>query len=533
MKNLFSKETTILFMLGIVIMVFMIVSALSRHFYLSLVLSLIIFYLLHLYYRYRITKLELYEKIYKTVSYLSRYTELKSLLDFVVHSITEILNADRTSLFLLNKETNTLWTLIAEELEIREFSLPVGKGIAGLVALTGEVINIKDDPYKDKRFLPIIDLKTGYRTKTLLAAPIYDTKNKIIGVIEVLNKKGNIGFSNQDTDILKVFCSEVGSVLTNTQLYENLQQLLESLFKAFATAVDARDPATRGHSLRTMKYALNIAQEMKLSAQEIKILEYSAILHDVGKIGIPDSILLKAEQFTKEEYEIMKSHALLTKEILSKIYFPEEFKDVPFIATTHHEFVDGSGYPYGLKNEQIPLLARILCIADIYDALISYDRPYKPPYSQEEALKIMAQMADDGKLDKNILDLFATKKLYQIERRKYVRIDGEFSFAWRKLGPEDIKSVLPFITKTKNVSAGGLQFYTNEEVPVNTFIEVELYLPNYTIETLAKVVRCTSIDNQQQFEIGITFINLPKETEKRLNKYLIVNLAPVDQPLVV
>ncbi|MFQ3675785.1 MAG: HD domain-containing phosphohydrolase [Endomicrobiia bacterium] len=485
------------------------------------VASLCIPIALNLHYEYKLSKLFYYEKIYRTISYLSRFHELKPLLDFVVHSISEILNAERTSLFLVNKETNLLWTLIAENLEVKEISIPIGQGIAGHVAQTGETICLNTDPYKDERFLPLIDKKTGYKTKNLICAPVYDTRKKIIAVVEVLNKKNNLPFTRNDEDVLKIFCAEIGNTLTNVFLYESYQHLLESLFKAFATAVDARDPVTRGHSIRTMKYALNIGVALKLTPVEMKIIEYSALLHDVGKIGIPDYVLLKSERFTKEEYDIMKSHVLLTKEILSKISFPEEYRNVPQIASLHHEFLNGTGYPFGLKEHEIPLLARIVCIADIYDALISYDRPYKPPLTQQEALNILKNMAQEGKLDLEIVNLFINEKLYEIERREFVRVDKEFSFSWRKLGPEDIKSVLPIIAKTKNISAGGLRFVTNEELSVNSFIEVELYLPNHTIETLAKVVHCTKLNNNGSREVGVMFINLSKETEIRLNKYLV------------
>ncbi len=473
----------------------------------------------HLYYDYKLKKLFYYEKIYKTLAYMPKYHELKPLLDFVVHSVSDILSAERSSLFLINKETKLLWTVVAENLEIKEISVPIGEGIVGHVAQTGTLVCINSDPYKDKRFLPLIDQKTGYRTKNLICAPVFDSKKKIIAVIEVLNKKCKPGFSKKDEDILKIFCTEIGNTLTNVYLYESYQQLLESLFKAFATAVDARDPVTRGHSIRTMKYAFNIATALNLSSNEIKIIEYASLLHDVGKIGIPDNILLKSEKFTKEEYDVMKTHVLMTKEILSKISFPEEYRDVPLIASLHHEFLNGSGYPFGLKSNEIPLLAKIVCVADIYDALISYDRPYKPQVTQQDALKVLSYMADEGKLDKDIVNLFIEKKLYQIERREFVRVDKEFAFSWRKLGPDDIKSVLPIIAKTKNISAGGLRFLTNENLETNTFVEVELYLPNHTIETLAKVVHCKTLSENDTKEIGIMFINLPKDTEVRLTQY--------------
>jgi len=382
--------------------------------FLSFLLFLFFASLICFYYINRINSLLFYKNLYSVISQLVHHTEINTLFNFIAQSISDLLNAERSSIFLVNKESNILWTIVAGELEIREIVLPIGKGIAGYVAKTGQIVRINDDVYKDERFLPDIDQKTGFRTKTILAVPVVDKSNNIIGVIEVLNKRNRKGFSKKDEEVLELFCSEVANVIVNTQLYGRIQLLLDSLIKAFAAAVDARDPATKGHSLRVMRYSLNIAKAISLDITQTKVLEYAAILHDVGKIGIPDSILLKQGKFTPEEYEVMEKHALITYDILSKIHFPPEYKDVPYIASLHHEFMDGSGYPYGLKGEEIPLLARILCVADIYDALISYDRPYKPPFSQQDAIKTLYEMVEQAKLDRNIVDIFVSKKLYSI-----------------------------------------------------------------------------------------------------------------------
>ncbi|MDW8055891.1 MAG: HD domain-containing protein [Elusimicrobiota bacterium] len=486
----------------------------------SIIIIITYFFLTYLTYHI-VRQLFDYERVYKIISELSHHSDFQSLFNYVVHSISELLSAERSSIFLVNSDTNVLWTIAAEELEIKEIVLPIGQGIAGYVAKTGEVVVINDDVYNDPRFLPIVDHKTGFRTKTTLCAPIYDKKGNIIGVIEVLNKKSKRGFTNYDVNLLKLFCLQLGDVIISVQLYNQLQMLLESLLKSFAAAIDARDPTTKGHSLRVMKYALNIAKEMKLPENDVKSLQYAAILHDVGKIGVPDSILLKADKFTPEEYEVMKKHVEITREILSNIYFPPEFKNVPAVACSHHEFMDGTGYPEGLNKEKLSLLSRILCVADIYDALISYDRPYKPPYTQQEAIKIMYKMADEGKLDKEILDLFITKKLYQIEQRKFVRINKEVAFAWRKLQSGEIKSLLPIISKTINVSARGLQFISDEFLPVGTYLEVELYLPDLTIETISKVVHSSKFENEQnKYRIGLQFINLPQDIEIELQSCL-------------
>lgn len=494
----------------------------STKFSIFLSAAVLVTYLLLMYVFYRVRKdTVVFNKVYKIVSELSHHTDFQSLFNYVVRSISELLSAERTSIFLVNPETNVLWTIAAEELEIKEIVLPLGQGIAGYVAKTGEIVVINEDVYNDPRFSPVIDQRTGFRTKTVLCAPIYDKKKNIIGVIEVLNKKRKKGFSNSDVNLLKLFCMQLGDVIVSVQLYNQLQMLLESMLKSFAAAVDARDPSTKGHSLRVMKYAVNIAKAMNLPANDIKTLQYAAILHDVGKIGIPDNILLKADRFTPEEYEIMKKHVEITQDILSQIYFPSEFKDIPTIACSHHEFMNGSGYPKGLTAEKLPLLSRILCIADIYDALVSYDRPYKPPYSQQDAIKIMYSMADEGKLDKQILDLFVTQKLYQIEQRKFVRVNKEIAFAWRRLQPEELKSLLPVISRSINISAGGLQFISDEVLPIGTYLEVELYLPDFTIETLARVVHCGRIEKEEnKYRVGLQFINLPKDVELELKSYL-------------
>ncbi len=158
----------------------------------------------------------------------------------------------------------------------------------------------------------MFDQKIGFKTKTILALPINDPQNNLIGSIEVLNKKNKKSFSKNDKNILQLFCKELGIILNNFQLYEETKLLFESLTTAFAAAVDARDPATKGHSLRVMKYALSIAKQLNLTEKEMEILKYASILHDIGKIGIPDKILLKNTKFTEEEYEIMKKHVQIT-----------------------------------------------------------------------------------------------------------------------------------------------------------------------------------------------------------------------------
>jgi len=453
---------------------------------------------------------------------LNKERNLDKLLNLIISETTTIMNADRTTLFLYNKETNELWSYIAQELEIREIRLPVGKGIAGYVAKTGETVNI-EDAYSDNRFDREIDRTTGFKTKSILCVPMFNLHKELLGVIQVLNKKEGI-FTDYDESLLKFIATQSAIAIENAKLYADLESLLSSLIKTLVATIDARDPVTSGHSERVARYALAIGKKMGLSENELKILEYSALLHDVGKIGIRDEILLKPGLYTPEEYNIVKSHPEITKEILEKVYFTGDQKQIPFIASIHHEKLDGTGYPFGLKSDSIPILARIIAIVDVFDAIISYDRPYKPSKTIEEAIKILREESEHGRFDKEIVDIFIENKLYEIERRVSVRISPELLIEYRTIRPEEWHNIMPIIVRTKDVSGNILFFTTKEPLTVNSFLEVRIYLPEFTINVLAKVIK--KQETAQGYEIGINFINLSPEIKKRIQKYL-VDLTPI------
>ncbi len=167
------------------------------------------------------------------------------------------------------------------------------------------------------------------------------------------------------------------------KLYVEVKDLYRNTILALAEAVDAKDPYTRGHSDRVSKYAEKIGKRLNLSPIDMDKLIFSAILHDIGKIGIPDSILKKKTKLTKEEYKIIKTHPIEGEKITRTIPY---LKDVSKIIRHHHERIDGKGYPDGLKGEEIPLFSRIIAICDSYDAMTS-DRPYRKGLSKEEAIE--------------------------------------------------------------------------------------------------------------------------------------------------
>ena len=448
---------------------------------------------------------------------LGKEHNLDKLLNLVIAETTKNLDAERTTLFLYNKETGELWSYIAQNLEIKEIRMPVGKGIAGYVAKTRRLLNIRD-AYNDERFDREYDQFTGFRTRNLLCTPLINSKNEIIGVIQVLNKIGDELFTEYDETLLSAISNEASIAIENTGLYDAQEKLLRSTMFALSSTIDARDPVTKGHSDRVSKYSVSIGQYMNLSPLELKSLEYAGLLHDVGKISISDDILSKPGMYSSEEMTQMRKHAASTKEILEKIYFPEDQKIIPMIAASHHEKLDGSGYPNGLTNKDIPFLARILAVADIYDALVSYDRPYKPAVTIEDALAVLVMESKSGKVDTEVVNIFIQNKLYNLEKREYIRIDTELAIEFRLINPDEWRNIMPLVAKTKNISAKGLLFKTELPIPLNSYLEIRLHLTDFTVDVLAKVLRKFQFDNN--YEYGISFINLSEKAKDQLHAHL-------------
>ncbi len=344
-------------------------------------------------------------------------TNIDSLLTIIAQQIQQALVADRCTVFLLDDEHNELWSKVALGLETKELRFAANKGLAGHVAMTGETVNIKN-AYESEYFNKDIDLQTGYKTKNILCMPIRNLSHQIVGVFQVLNKfEGD--FTQKDEDLLIAIGSSAGIALENANLFNKQKKLIEEqkkLFSSFidtlAASIDARDKITSGHSKRVTLYAELICEKYKLSDEEKEIIKNASLLHDIGKIGIKDSVLQKEGKLTPEEYEHIKEHARLTHNILGKVYISKNFEDVAEIASSHHEKFDGTGYYRGLKGENIPLGGRILAVCDVFDAITS-KRHYRDKMEIKDALKIMI----DGKnthFDENVVNAFMNISTYDI-----------------------------------------------------------------------------------------------------------------------
>ncbi len=314
-------------------------------------------------------------------------TNLTSELDFnrlfplIVGNVTAAMSAERSSLYVVDWDKMEMWTKVSEGIDA--IHIPIGRGISGRVAETGREINVEDAwelPYFDRSF----DLQNNFRTRSVLCVPIKDRSGTTIGVLQVINKKGKKCFDNEDGVFLKGLVSQVGIALENSLLVDEIRLSFNSSIKTLSSMVDARHPFTAGHSERVKEYSLMIAQEMKLPREDIETLNYAALLHDIGKIGISDAVLMKNGPYTLEDWTEMKTHPQKTKHILDNFHFKRHLRQVPEIAYRHHEKINGEGYPEGITGEQIPLGAKIIAVCDVFDALTSR-RDY-PKYSGNELM---------------------------------------------------------------------------------------------------------------------------------------------------
>src|SRR3990167_7920071 len=314
-------------------------------------------------------------------------TDLSSLLGLIMEEATKTMHADRSTLYLVDHDTNELVSFIAQQSGIKEIRLPMGMGIAGHSAETGKTVNI-EDAYKNPLFNKETDIQTGYTTRTVLCVPMKNREGEIIGVLQVLNKKTGL-FTEYDEWLFRTYSAYAATAIENTRLHEEREKTFLSAIKALTAAIDRRDPVTAGHSERVARLS-----------------------DDAGKIGVRDDVLLKPDKLTPDERNKMNQHSQYTKEILEEIYFSKEYKKIPSIAAMHHERLDGTGYPYGLKAEQLNTFGRIIAVADIFDALMSFDRPYKKALSLPETLEILQNEAGKNHLDPNIVKIFIEKKVY-------------------------------------------------------------------------------------------------------------------------
>lgn len=518
---------------------------------------------------------------------LSSEKDINKLLEGIVDEARALSNADAGTLYTLDHTNQELRFAImqsesmqtrmggASGIEINFPGVPLYKdgkpnlsNVSSYVALKEETVNIPD-VYEAEGFdftgPRNYDAATGYRSKSMLVIPLKNHENDIIGVLQLLNaqdadKKNVIPFSTEYVDLIASLASQAAITLTNAQLIQNLQNLLNSFIRSIATAIDEKSPYTGGHINRVVDLTMMLAE--KINAQkkgvykdvcfnedEMEELRMAAWMHDVGKITTPESVVDKASKLqtvfdlihlieirfaliarnietehfknklkqikkgapvddkalerklaralndlnkdldfirlsntpgefmseekikrlkkiaqktymidgqkrpyltdyefhnlsirkgslTEKERGIIEYHTVMTKKILSNLPFPKRLSRVPEYAAAHHEKLDGSGYPEKLTKEALPLQARIMAIADVFEALTAPDRPYKKPMTLSQAVKIMELMKNDNHIDPDLFELFVKSGIY-------------YDYALKEMNPEQIDESRKSVKKTK------------------------------------------------------------------------------------
>ena len=317
------------------------------------------------------------DALYKISLATSSLLEVDDLLEFIVDLSLKIILATHGSIMLIDKQsqTMTIRTAIGLDPEImKKVVVQVGEGISGWVAHTGEPLLITDLD-RDERFHHEGDKKydTKYETTSLISCPL-KVKDNIIGVININNKQTGEAFDKYDLELLTILANYASVAIETATLHEEINNHYVSIIGLATRALEAKDPYTLGHSERVTQYAVDLAEKMGLPRDDVRIIRQAGILHDIGKIGISESILLKKGRLTDEEFEAIKRHPIIGSTII------EPMNVLPGVCEAimyHHERYDGYGYPEKLKGENIPLAARVLCVADSFDAMTS-TRPYRP-----------------------------------------------------------------------------------------------------------------------------------------------------------
>jgi HD-GYP domain-containing protein (c-di-GMP phosphodiesterase class II) len=461
------------------------------------------------------------EAILESTTQISEERDPLKLCEKVLGILRKQTRAEGASLYLADLEKDLLHFVSVQneviQIEVKSFSLPINENsMAGACAVKKELIHEPDvrkipasSPYK---FNDESDRKHGYQTRSVVSLPLIKSNGDLIGVVQLINSKRESGFSNEDLDLARILSAPIAASLETALLYQDIENLFEGFIKASVVAIESRDPATSGHSERVALLTVSLAEvvdestekafkDFRMSEQSFKELRYASLLHDFGKIGVPEHVLQKEKKlypqemielrhraelikaahpeaaheidtflhavlmaneptvvhekpldlsvFVNREYsvfdqriplltpdelgklslqkgslndedrQLIQSHVEHTYRFLAQIPWTRGLKNVPHIAHSHHEKLDGTGYPQRLKAHEIPLESQMMAIADIYDALTAPDRPYKKSVPVERALHILKDDASKGKLNTDLVDIFISRSAYSRQPRRF------------------------------------------------------------------------------------------------------------------
>ncbi|HEY9076346.1 MAG TPA: HD domain-containing phosphohydrolase [Anaerolineaceae bacterium] len=333
---------------------------------------------------------------------LDENTTLSTGLDQVIR----YLRVDATDILMYNKQNHTLEYVAGKGFRyagIEKTRLIAGQGHAGRALLEGKVVRITVDPAQPTLIIPLL-AKENFLFYT--GIPLI-TRGQTQGVLEVFNRQV-IDPDPEWMDFLQALAAQIAIAVDNIRLFSGLKksnldliQAYDSTLEGWARALELRDYETQGHTRRVADFSAQLATRLSFDERQILQVRRGALLHDIGKIGIPDSILRKPGALTEEEWVIMRMHPLYAYQMLEPIDYLSTCLDIPHY---HHERWDGSGYPDGLAGEQIPRAARLFSVVDAFDALTS-DRPYRPAWRRQDAIEYILRQSGKS-FDPQIVEVF-------------------------------------------------------------------------------------------------------------------------------
>ena len=339
---------------------------------------------------------------------ISSVFDLQITLKILINEVIKQLEVDAASILLIQPTSGRLEYVAGQgfyTLNIEATSVRIGEGNAGRAVIERRIIEVPDLMKMNGKFMRA-QLLAGERFISYYAVPLI-TKGEVKGVLEIFNRT-RLNPNREWLDFLETLGGQSAIAIENSMLFQDLQRsnfelaiAYDATIEGWSRALDLRDKETEGHTQRVTDMTLKLARKMGLSEERLILIRRGALLHDIGKMGVPDYILYKPEELSEEEQKIIRQHPQLAYDMLEPIAYLRDALSIPYF---HHEKWDGTGYPRGLSGTQIPLEARLFAIVDVWDA-ITTDRPYRKGWPKEKALEYIREQS--GKyFDPQLVEMF-------------------------------------------------------------------------------------------------------------------------------
>lgn len=475
-------------------------------------------------------------------------SDTDGILKSVIQILQKRLDYDRGLILLANHEKTMLvfragygYSSKHQELlknTVFHLDRPTSKGMFVVAFHKQEPFLINDISQAETNLSPrSLAFARTLNAKSFICCPII-CDGESIGILAVDNIQSKRPLVNSDLTLLMGIAPVIGVSIRNADLLNAKRNQFHSILQVLAKTIDARDPLTAGHSEKVTDYALGICKELGQPKDFCEMIRVAALLHDYGKIAVPDSILKKPGRLNRDEYEKVKTHSQKTREILDQINFEGIYRSVPEIAGAHHEKLDGSGYPHGLRGGQIPLGAKIIAVADFFEA-ITAKRHYRDPMPLEVAFELLRE--ESGKH----FDATIVEALIRHFEKNHV---AEFNDKWKNLeSPERKCSRVPYnvpvsytingtttLGASADISAKGIYIASGQEaIDQGCQIDLSFALPNepdHIIQTSGRVAWVNNNDVPRKLSLppgfGVEFIGLKKIAVDAVFSYVLSQQIP-------